>query len=485
MKKLLSFISILVFISQGFLMAQNGGFCVTEGGNSGSTITVNNEADFRFYASSVNPYIIKIDGTIDVGSGIDVASNKTIMGINEKSKVNGTINIKNGTNNVIIQYLTISNPLGDGITIREASHVYVNHCTVYDCGDGCIDVTVQSDSVTISYCHFYYKYVSVHKFVNLIGAGDLDTLDRGKLHVTLHHNWYGQKCESRMPRVRYGRVHTYNNYFSCWNNNYASRARIEAEILSEYNYFDSIRDPLTVEDGGKARSVGDFFYKCYNSIYPGNDSVFSPTYEYSPTSVECAKNEVMCLAGNIPRNKVFRGTISRITGDNGAFEILHNEEADSIQYKWIYADSVEVTGLPPGILAEKDNNTNIIELSGTPTDTGTYIITLISSGCSLSDTLLDTIKVVDEYSGIASYTYDNSKCLVFPNPSGGDFNISLKGLNDNIREVTIYDILGKIVFQDMCESKSSINIQHSLNKGVYIVMIKGENNEYNQKIIAE
>ncbi|MBN1187911.1 MAG: T9SS type A sorting domain-containing protein [Bacteroidales bacterium] len=484
MKRFLLIITIITFVSRNFGYGQTDGFGVTNGGNSGATVTVNNEVDFQSYAGSGSPYIIRIDGTIDVGSGVNVTSNKTIMGIDENSTIIGPINISNGSNNVIVKYLNITNPSGDGITIREGSHVYVSHCTVYDCGDGCIDVTVQSDFVTISYCRFFYEDVSVHKFANLIGASDTDTLDRGKLHVTFHHNWWDRGCDSRMPRARFGRVHMYNNYFSCRDNNYASRSRIEAQIFSEYNYYDSIRDPFTVEDGGIAKSIGNIYYKCYNSIYPGTDSVFSPDYSYSYTSAECAKKEVMFMAGNIPQDRIFKGTITRKT-DYESLVIVQNVEMDSIQYSWINADSVDAIGLPTGITTVKNFNTNTLKLQGIPTDTGMFIITIASIGCAVGDTRIDTIKVLDSSTGIKNLMGYNTAALVFPNPSNKKCTISLEQLNDKINEVIVYDVNGKLVYRQSFSNNPLININHNLNQGIYILQVIGQNGIYFNKLLVK
>ena len=71
--------------------------------------------------------------------------------------------------------------------------------------DGLLDITRQSDFVTVSWNHF-----RDHAKTSLVGGGDRATADEGRLRVTYHHNhWDGVK--ERAPRVRYGRVHLYNN----------------------------------------------------------------------------------------------------------------------------------------------------------------------------------------------------------------------------------------------------------------------------------
>lgn len=300
-----SIVLIMIIVGcQLALFAEGDGYGENPGGAGGDTIVVENSTDLKTYASSSKPYVILIKGSIDVGSEVRVSSYKTLSGIDSVSTILGTINISGGTNNVVVKNLNISNPANDGITIREARYVYVTHCTVFDCGDGCIDVTVESDFVTISYCRFYYEDVLVHKFVNLIGASDDNITDRGKLHVTMHHNWWDRNCDCRMPRVRFGRVHMYNNYFSCEGNSYSTSARFEAEVFSENNYYEKVYDPFVVEEYGKAKSIGNVYDNCTRTIDDGNDSVFRPSYDYTLQSALIAREEALRSAGNRLANPV-------------------------------------------------------------------------------------------------------------------------------------------------------------------------------------
>ena len=60
--------------------------------------------------------------------------------------------------------------------------------------------------------------------------------------MTFHHNWWSTGVIERMPRVRFGQVHVYNNLFTSDDANYCIRAGVGARILSEFNYFDGIND---------------------------------------------------------------------------------------------------------------------------------------------------------------------------------------------------------------------------------------------------
>src|SRR5688572_14722188 len=77
--------------------------------------------------------------------------------------------------------------------------------------DGHVDVTLLGTKVTISNNHFLR-----HDKGNLLGGSDVAGLvpgyGPGVIDVTFHGNYY-QNMIQRMPRVRFGRVHVYNNVF--------------------------------------------------------------------------------------------------------------------------------------------------------------------------------------------------------------------------------------------------------------------------------
>lgn len=119
----------------------------------------------------------------------------------------------------------------DSISVKGATHVWIDHCSFSDGErldkmfppvygapfnqpsqkvqhhDGAVDVTDGSDFVTMSYNVFYN-----HDKTNLIGGSDGMTSDTGKLNVTMHHNLF-HDIKQRQPRVRYGKVHVYNNLY--------------------------------------------------------------------------------------------------------------------------------------------------------------------------------------------------------------------------------------------------------------------------------
>jgi pectate lyase len=71
-----------------------------------------------------------------------------------------------------------------------------------------VDISNASDYVTVSYNVF-----GEHDKNNLIGSSSsAPPTDEGKLRVTFSNNVF-RDIQSRAPRVRFGQVHLFNNYY--------------------------------------------------------------------------------------------------------------------------------------------------------------------------------------------------------------------------------------------------------------------------------
>jgi pectate lyase len=174
---------------------------------------------------------------------LTVGSNTTLIGLGDDAVLKGASLQVKDADNVIVRNLELrdaydcfpawqpnSGGLGDWKTaydnlwLKGATHVWVDHVTISDKGhpdekeptyfgrnylrhDGLLDITNESDLVTVSWSRF-----ADHDKAMLIGNGDSATGDRGKLRVTLHHNEF-ESVAQRAPRVRFGQVHLYNNRY--------------------------------------------------------------------------------------------------------------------------------------------------------------------------------------------------------------------------------------------------------------------------------
>ncbi|WP_404328118.1 pectinesterase family protein [Mesobacillus maritimus] len=205
---------------------------------------------------------------------IKIGSNTTIVGLpGTNAKILGGNLIVQNVDNVIIRNIGFENTFDyfpqwdptdgsmgnwnsafDTLTIKNATHVWLDHNTFsdgsmpddqantyfgrqYQQHDGLMDITNASDLITVSYNHFHD-----HDKTTLVGGSDSYTEDEGKERVTFHHNYY-QNVTERAPRVRYGQVHVYNNYYEGTNNHasyshsYSLGIGFKSQIYAQNNYF--------------------------------------------------------------------------------------------------------------------------------------------------------------------------------------------------------------------------------------------------------
>ena len=209
-------------------------------------------------------------------------SNTTIVGMGRDATIRGawfdirgTANVPNSRTNIIIRNITFQdvvdcfpqwaptdgalgswNSLYDAISLRDANNVWVDHNTfedrtsrdetlplafgvLFQVHDGLLDITNASNLVTVSWNRFRN-----HDKMMLIGSSDTAAADRGKLNVTLHHNWF-EGIGQRAPRVRFGQVHLYNNLYHVRGSNkyqYSFGVGVESQIYAEANFFVTDRD---------------------------------------------------------------------------------------------------------------------------------------------------------------------------------------------------------------------------------------------------
>ncbi len=284
LKWLPSFFAV-VLIVVGPALAQDGFGGGATGGAGGRIVTARTAEEFRGFVALKEPLVINVEGALNIGFS-NLTSNKTLVGKDANATLIGALMLGGGTQNVIIRNLTFTNPMGkkgkgggDGITIRGGKNIWIDHCTFHDCGDGCVDITEGADLVTVSWCKFSYTKQPEHRFT-MLAMGRDKKKHKNKAKVTLHHNWWAENCDQRMPAARKALVHMYNNFFTCSGNSYCSNAREHAEILSEGNYYEKVQNPCYGEDGGKVRAVKNIYKDCTGKIAKGDDKVFTPPYEW-------------------------------------------------------------------------------------------------------------------------------------------------------------------------------------------------------------
>jgi pectate lyase len=202
---------------------------------------------------------------------IFIPSNTTIIGISPDARVLGANFMISNVSNVIIRNIRFENAFDcfpqwdptDGSTgnwnsafdnisiLNNATHVWIDHNTFTDGSlldsqeplyfgrefeqhDGELDITKGADLVTVSWNRF-----TNHDKTMLIGSTDSPTYDVGKLRVTIHHNDFENTIQ-RLPRVRYGQVHVYNNFYNEAQNAaflYALGVGVKSQIFAQNNFY--------------------------------------------------------------------------------------------------------------------------------------------------------------------------------------------------------------------------------------------------------
>ncbi|MGH1342810.1 MAG: pectate lyase family protein [Nannocystales bacterium] len=293
----------------GWASVAGRGVRTTTGGAAGRTVTVTTLDELEMYAGAEEPYVIQLSGTI-TGS-VRVRSNKTLEGLPGAELVGGLAIIGEDdgfVSNIIVRDLTVrmDNCPGDGcssddaVTVYRAHHIWVDHCDISDGDDGNLDITAESDFVTVSWCRFSYSNDSGgHRFSNLIGASDGATEDQDDLAVTLHHNWWTANVSERMPRVRFGPVHVFNNYYTPTDALYCMRAGFEADLRIENNYFEGVSNPFDAGNTAPSAQVlatGNEFSPM-PIPEPDQGDVFDPPYAYSLDAASDVPAVVMAGVG--------------------------------------------------------------------------------------------------------------------------------------------------------------------------------------------
>ncbi|KAL9422027.1 hypothetical protein AB3S75_034323 [Citrus x aurantiifolia] len=237
--------------------------------------------------------VFEVSGTIHLSSYLSVSSYKTIDGRGQRIKLTGKGLRLKECEHVIICNLEFEGGRGhdvDGIQIKPNSrHIWIDRCSLRDYDDGLIDITRQSTDITVSRCYF-----TQHDKTMLIGADPSHVGDRC-IRVTIHHCLF-DGTRQRHPRLRFGKVHLYNNYTRNWGI-YAVCASVESQIYSQCNIYEAGQKKRTFEyytekavdkleaKSGLIRSEGDIFLKGAQAQLltgVGEECVFHPS-EYYPT----------------------------------------------------------------------------------------------------------------------------------------------------------------------------------------------------------
>ena len=325
------------------------------GSKDENPVTVTTLAELQAALSGSDKKTIYVDGTITFTGRISVScSNKTIYGLPGATLENTThvaeeiapatnkptdtaknasgILTLSGCSNIIIRNLTFKGAGAydidgnDNLTLQNCSNIWVDHCDFQDGVDGNLDANNGSDNICVSWCRFRYLITpwsggsggsNDHRFSNLWGGGDESTTDQDKLNTTFYACWWDDGCKQRMPRVRFGKIHILNCYYSSSAADYGIGAGYRSNIYVENSKF-------TISNAWQnyATKTG---YTDYNiklvgnqgasntESYSGSIAQFVPSYTYTPMPASSVSSEVSNHAGAT---------------------LMYGEEATSGVYQW-------------------------------------------------------------------------------------------------------------------------------------------------------
>jgi len=305
------------FSMMGFATADGG----TTGGKGGKVVTPATYAELKAYLEDrTTPYVIRVTKEFNTGIPVNVdavgnivasggiastygdilkpGSNKTLVGIGSGAFLNRIGLVIQTQSNIIIRNIkftmknvpisrtdenkvvawvngaakTLSDPdcigmQADDTTVpvakRFTRNIWIDHCEFFnedpskmvdvDRYDGLVDGKNNTSNVTISWCHFHD-----HHKASLMGKGNSDDYDR---HITYSHNWF-QNILSRLPLIRFGKVHMLNNYMLTSEN--GSNARINSDLYIEGNHYQDSKKPVfgKVSEAGAATFVKNAWVGC-------------------------------------------------------------------------------------------------------------------------------------------------------------------------------------------------------------------------------
>ncbi|MFJ2116736.1 polysaccharide lyase family 1 protein [Streptomyces sp. NPDC087850] len=225
----------------------------TTGGGGAAPVTVSTLAAFTSAVSGGTAKVVRVSGLITLSGQVDIGSNTTVLGVGSGSGfTGGGLRIKEATN-VVVRNLNISKPVApsDGITVQKSTRIWIDHNSFSadrdhdkDYYDGLLDINHASDSVTVSWNTFKDHFKG-----SLVGHSDNNASeDTGRLRVTYHHNSFSN-VYSRLPSLRFGTGHFYDNYVQGAET--ACHSRMGAQMLVENNVFRDTKVAVTTNRSSK------------------------------------------------------------------------------------------------------------------------------------------------------------------------------------------------------------------------------------------
>ena len=309
-------LSLTSLSAQHYYMSAPEGFgAAATGGGNVAVVIVTTYTDLIVKLKENTPQVILVSGTIPFTYTSILIKDKTIIGLTGARLVNtdqsevgsGILNLKEGSNNVIIRNLLFEGPGAydvdghDNLT-SEATNLWVDHCEFQDGMDGNFDNKGAADNVTISWCKFTYLKTPKaggsggaddHRFTNLVGSNKNNSPADGHYSITFKNCYWAKGCKQRMPRARNAELHILNCYYNTSESGSLAiglgggvkntSCYVEG---TDFTNVDKVFKDYISTDGG---TVGITFSNCRKGPMDFGTAVNKPSYNY--TSIPLGKVE--------------------------------------------------------------------------------------------------------------------------------------------------------------------------------------------------
>ncbi len=224
----------------------------------------------------------------------------------------------------------------------------------------------------------------------------------------------------------------------------------------------------------------------WTDTYSLNDTLLViPTIDYCPpTPTNCHAYFDINQATTANGNNV-AGTLVVTDSSSGGTAI------NPLTYSWSFGDGNTGTGT---------------QLTHTYSGNGPYQICLtVSDGLGCTDTYCDTVSVdslgmiieaegftlvIGEYDAPLSInnTSISNSINIFPNPATDFVNIQFNAGEKALNRITMYDLSGKVVFEDNGTNTSANMVTidtENIEPGTYLIQMLFDNEIHNQKVILK
>jgi pectate lyase len=261
------------------------------GGSLGESVTATTLEELEAYLESDAPLVVSFSGTFEGVDAIHIASDKTLLGVGDSAHLVGIELEIAGRRNVVIRNVAVSHVVAEGagtsndaIVISDSKNVWIDHCELYsdldngkDYYDGLLEIKNGAAFVTVSYTELHHHYK-----VSLISSGDEQVGDT-VIRATYHHNFFHDTV-SRLPSIRFGKAHVFNNYYANNVGGSGVNSRMGAVVKVEGNYFLNTDDPIGWFEGpepGTWEVFDNVFESCVGAQPTTSNGMLEIPYEYA------------------------------------------------------------------------------------------------------------------------------------------------------------------------------------------------------------